>query len=87
MLAGGTGALLFALDKSVKASDLELHPPKNIWSHSGFFNSLDHARYTIPPKLAQFSQPSRVLVSEGVTKCTNKCALPVIRCVSSPTAT
>lgn len=43
VLAGGTGALLFALDRSVKASDLELHPPKNPWSHSGPFSSLDHA--------------------------------------------
>ncbi|PSN50790.1 Cytochrome c1 [Blattella germanica] len=43
ILTGGTGALLFALDQSVRASDLELHPPKNVWSHSGFFASLDHA--------------------------------------------
>ncbi|XP_056635771.1 cytochrome c1, heme protein, mitochondrial-like [Diorhabda carinulata] len=43
LLAGGTGALLYALDQSVKASDLELHPPKNIWSHSGLFSSLDHS--------------------------------------------
>lgn len=44
MLAGGAGALIFALDRSVKASELELHPPKNAWSHSGIFSSLDHAR-------------------------------------------
>lgn len=43
VLAGGAGALLFALDRSVKASDLELHPPKNPWSHNGVFSSLDHA--------------------------------------------
>ncbi|GFG36321.1 hypothetical protein Cfor_00846 [Coptotermes formosanus] len=42
IVTGGTGALLFALDYSVKASELELHPPKNPWSHSGFFASLDH---------------------------------------------
>ncbi|XP_017774958.1 PREDICTED: cytochrome c1, heme protein, mitochondrial [Nicrophorus vespilloides] len=42
-LAGGAGALMFALDQSVKASDLELHPPKNPWSHSGLINSLDHS--------------------------------------------
>lgn len=42
-LTGGAGALAFALDQSVKASDLELHAPKNVWSHNGFFNSLDHA--------------------------------------------
>ncbi|KAJ8919657.1 hypothetical protein NQ315_006184 [Exocentrus adspersus] len=43
VLAGGAGALLFALDKSVKASELELHPPKNPWNHNGPFSSLDHA--------------------------------------------
>ncbi|CAH1982051.1 unnamed protein product [Acanthoscelides obtectus] len=43
MLAGGAGALLLALDRSVRASDLELHPPKHVWSHSGMFSSLDHA--------------------------------------------
>lgn len=45
MLAGGAGTLAFALDRSVKATDLELHPPQNPWSHSGFFSSLDHARF------------------------------------------
>lgn len=43
VLAGGAGALIFALDRSVRASELELHPPKNPWSHNGWFNSLDHA--------------------------------------------
>jgi len=42
-LAGGAGALAFTLDRSVRASDLELHPPKNPWNHIGFFNSLDHS--------------------------------------------
>lgn len=42
-LTGGAGALMFALDQSVRASELELHPPKHAWSHSGFFSSLDHA--------------------------------------------
>ncbi|KAL1501329.1 hypothetical protein ABEB36_006671 [Hypothenemus hampei] len=43
VLAGGAGVLIYALDKSVRASDLELHPPENPWSHSGWFKSLDHA--------------------------------------------
>lgn len=43
IVAGGAGALAFALDQSVKASELELHPPKNPWSHNGMFSSLDHA--------------------------------------------
>ncbi|KAF7282729.1 cytochrome c1 [Rhynchophorus ferrugineus] len=43
VLAGGAGALIVALDRSVRASDLELHPPKNPWSHNGWFKSLDHA--------------------------------------------
>lgn len=43
-LTGGAAALVYALDQSVKASDLELHPPKNPWYHKGgLFNSLDHA--------------------------------------------
>ncbi|XP_050315909.1 cytochrome c1, heme protein, mitochondrial [Anthonomus grandis grandis] len=43
VLTGGAGALIFALDRSVRASDLELHPPKNPWNHKGWFSSLDHA--------------------------------------------
>lgn len=43
VLAGGAGVLIYALDQSVRASDLELHPPKNPWSHNGWFSSLDHA--------------------------------------------
>jgi len=42
-LAGGAGALLFALDQSVKATDLVLHPPKNSWSHNGIIQSYDHS--------------------------------------------
>ncbi|KAF5301742.1 hypothetical protein FQR65_LT08724 [Abscondita terminalis] len=43
IVAGGAGALIFALDQSVKASDLELHAPQYPWSHSGPISSLDHA--------------------------------------------
>ncbi|XP_063224661.1 cytochrome c1, heme protein, mitochondrial [Bacillus rossius redtenbacheri] len=43
VITGGAGSLLFALDRSVKASDLELHSPKLPWSHRGYFSSLDHA--------------------------------------------
>lgn len=43
-LTGGAAALVYTLDQSVRASDLELHPPKNPWYHSkGLFSSLDHA--------------------------------------------
>jgi len=31
------------LERSVKASDLELHPPHLPWSHNGIFKALDHA--------------------------------------------
>lgn len=41
--AGGAGLALM-LHQSVKASDLELHPPQYPWSHSGPLSSLDHAR-------------------------------------------
>lgn len=44
VFAGSAGALLFALDQSVKASGTELHPPKNPWSHSGLLQSFDHSR-------------------------------------------
>uniref|UniRef100_A0A6M2DLX5 Cytochrome c1, heme protein, mitochondrial n=1 Tax=Xenopsylla cheopis TaxID=163159 RepID=A0A6M2DLX5_XENCH len=43
VFAGSAGALLFALDQSVKASGTELHPPKNPWSHSGLLQSFDHS--------------------------------------------
>ncbi|KAF5288184.1 hypothetical protein FQA39_LY03952 [Lamprigera yunnana] len=43
ILTGTAGGLIFALDQSVKADDLELHPPNQLWSHQGLFNSFDHA--------------------------------------------
>ncbi|KAJ8358867.1 hypothetical protein SKAU_G00153920 [Synaphobranchus kaupii] len=42
LTAGGAG-LALALQQSVKASDLELHPPSYPWSHGGMLSSLDHA--------------------------------------------
>ena len=42
-ITGSIGALIFTLDQSVKASDLELHPPHYGWNHSGAVNALDHA--------------------------------------------
>lgn len=44
--AGGAGLALM-LHQSVKASDLELHPPNFPWSHAGPLSSLDHARYRV----------------------------------------
>ncbi|XP_046992522.1 cytochrome c1, heme protein, mitochondrial [Schistocerca americana] len=43
IVTGGVGALAIALDRSVKAADLDLHPPKQPWPHNGLFQSLDHA--------------------------------------------
>uniref|UniRef100_A0A7N8XSY6 Cytochrome c-1 n=1 Tax=Mastacembelus armatus TaxID=205130 RepID=A0A7N8XSY6_9TELE len=40
--AGGAGLALM-LHQSVKASELELHPPHYPWSHAGPLSSLDHA--------------------------------------------
>lgn len=40
--ASGIG-LIYALERSVAASGVELHPPTLPWSHSGFFDSLDYA--------------------------------------------
>ncbi|XP_075704740.1 cytochrome c1, heme protein, mitochondrial [Rhinoderma darwinii] len=42
VVAGGAG-LAFALHNSVKATELELHPPSYPWSHGGLLSSLDHA--------------------------------------------
>lgn len=44
MLAGGAGALVYALEQSVQASGTEVHAPAQPWSHSGIISSLDHSR-------------------------------------------
>ncbi|KAG9340679.1 hypothetical protein JZ751_021252 [Albula glossodonta] len=43
VLAAGGAGLALALQQSVKASDLELHPPAYPWSHNGMLSALDHA--------------------------------------------
>jgi ubiquinol-cytochrome c reductase cytochrome c1 subunit len=43
ILTGSSGALLFALDQSVKASGTDAHPSKMPWNHNGIISSLDHA--------------------------------------------
>ncbi|XP_034186263.1 cytochrome c1 isoform X1 [Osmia lignaria lignaria] len=40
--AGGISALIYALDRSVTASDLIAHAPTFKWDFYGLFNSLDH---------------------------------------------
>lgn len=45
LLAGGAGALLFALDRSVEASGSDAHSAEQTWAHSGLIKSYDHARY------------------------------------------
>lgn len=47
LLAGGAGALLFALDRSVEASGADAHAPHNDWAHNGLIKSYDHARWGI----------------------------------------
>jgi len=42
LTVGGAGALLVALEASVRADEV-VHPPENHWSHSGIISSLDHA--------------------------------------------
>lgn len=42
VIAGGVGALIFALDQSVEASGTEVHPASMPWSHKGLIASLDH---------------------------------------------
>lgn len=41
--AGGIGALMFALDQSVKAYDWPCHPPHYPWTHKPLLGALDHA--------------------------------------------
>ena len=43
VLGGGAAGLAYALNESVKASDLVLHTAEFPWPHSGLFSSLDHA--------------------------------------------
>ncbi|XP_019716139.1 cytochrome c1, heme protein, mitochondrial [Hippocampus comes] len=43
VIGAGAAGLALALHQSVKASDLELHPPNYPWSHGGPLSSLDHA--------------------------------------------
>jgi len=42
-IGAGGALLLIGLEKSVNASDLELHPAKLEWSHNGTFQALDHS--------------------------------------------
>uniref|UniRef100_A0A3B5L5L9 Cytochrome c domain-containing protein n=1 Tax=Xiphophorus couchianus TaxID=32473 RepID=A0A3B5L5L9_9TELE len=42
VVASGGAGLALMLHQSVKASELELHPPSYPWSHSGLLSSLDH---------------------------------------------
>ena len=44
-VAAGGVCLAGALQASVLAAELTLHPPQYPWSHNGLFSSLDHARY------------------------------------------
>lgn len=41
--AGGIGALMLALDQSVKAYDWPCHPPHYPWSHKPLLGAFDHA--------------------------------------------
>ncbi|KAH9362422.1 hypothetical protein HPB48_020168 [Haemaphysalis longicornis] len=43
-LGAGVAGVIYALNESVKASDLELHPPKLPWPHKeSWISSMDHA--------------------------------------------
>lgn len=42
IIGAGTAGLIYALERSIKASGNDLHPPKNPWNHNGPFSSLDH---------------------------------------------
>jgi hypothetical protein len=42
--AGGIGALIYALDVSVKANELVARPPNFPWEFNGPISTFDHAR-------------------------------------------
>lgn len=48
LLAGGSGALIYSLEKSIAASGDNAHPPHQGWSHDGVIASFDHARFEAP---------------------------------------
>lgn len=45
VVGAGVAGVIYALNESVKAADLVLHPPKLAWPHKEtVISSLDHAR-------------------------------------------
>ena len=41
LVSTATAGVIYALNESVKAADLTLHPPKYPWSHSTLLGSID----------------------------------------------
>jgi ubiquinol-cytochrome c reductase cytochrome c1 subunit len=76
-IVGGGAITALALDRTVKADDLILHPPKARWPHSGLNDSYDHASirrgYQVYKQVCaachsmQFT-PYRFLVNEAYTE-------------------
>lgn len=92
LLAGGAGALLFALDRSVEASGADAHAPHNDWAHNGLIKSYDHARWGIAVYYAiccinrstldvilTLSPYLLFLAFVAATRSTSKCARPATR--------
>lgn len=44
VLGGGGSSLLYALEQSIHASNDAAHLPTQKWSHTGWFDTIDHAR-------------------------------------------
>jgi ubiquinol-cytochrome c reductase cytochrome c1 subunit len=42
------GGVIYALENSINAGEVQLHPSKIPWSHSGWFNSFDYKSYAFP---------------------------------------
>lgn len=82
LTAGGAGLALM-LHQSVKASDLELHPPSFPWSHAGALSSLDHARCHRDPFtiVAPVNSRQRLSFFELKSYVTNKPTLCMYMCV------
>lgn len=64
VVTAGGASLALMLHQSVKASDLELHPPNYPWSHAGPLSALDHARCVGLRKVEGFRSKAVAPVSQ-----------------------
>jgi len=76
MAAGGFGLGVATI--SLSAAELELHPPKYPWDHSGLLSALDHKRYARKSRVICASTIFPLTVFVGVIRSTNRYVQPAI---------